>query len=84
MVRIITDSAADLQPQEYERLGVFCIPLRVAFGDAEYLNFFDAAAPLVTAESVDMDLLNINVVNKIDADNITPKFVQEQLLLHVQ
>lgn len=38
MVRIITDSAADLQPQEYERLGVFCIPLRVAFGDAEYLE----------------------------------------------
>ena len=25
------------------------------FGNAEYLHFFDAAAPLVTAESVDMD-----------------------------
>ena len=25
------------------------------FGGAEYLNFFDAAAPLVTAESIDMD-----------------------------
>ncbi len=25
------------------------------FGEAEYLNFYDAAAPLVTAESVDMD-----------------------------
>ena len=25
------------------------------FGVAEYLNFFDAAAPLVTAESIDMD-----------------------------
>ena len=25
------------------------------FGQAKYLNFFDAAAPLVTAESVDMD-----------------------------
>jgi len=25
------------------------------FGNAEYLNFYDAAAPLVTAESVDMD-----------------------------
>ena len=30
MVHIITDSAADLQPQEYEKLGVTCIPLRVA------------------------------------------------------
>ena len=38
MVRIITDSAADLEPQEYEKLNVFCIPLRVAFGDAEYLE----------------------------------------------
>ena len=36
MVQIITDSAADLQPQEYEQLGVTCIPLRVAFGDDEY------------------------------------------------
>ena len=26
------------------------------FGETEYLHFFDAAAPLVTAESVDMDL----------------------------
>ena len=25
------------------------------FGDAQYLNFFDAAAPLVTVESIDMD-----------------------------
>ena len=36
MVHIITDSAADLEPREYEALGVTCIPLRVAFGDAEY------------------------------------------------
>ena len=36
MVRIITDSAADLEPLEYERLNVTCIPLRVSFGDGEY------------------------------------------------
>ena len=41
MVHIITDSAADLQPQEYEALGVTCIPLRVAFGDAEYQENID-------------------------------------------
>ncbi len=29
--------------------------IRAYFGGAEYLNFFDAAAPLVTAESVDMN-----------------------------
>ena len=41
MVRIITDSAADLEPQEYEKLGVTCIPLRVAFGDTEYQENVD-------------------------------------------
>ena len=41
MVRIITDSAADLEPQEYEKLGVTCIPLRVSFGDREYQENVD-------------------------------------------
>lgn len=36
MVRIITDSAADLEPQEYQKLNVTCIPLSVSFGDTEY------------------------------------------------
>lgn len=36
MVRIITDSAADLEPQEYEKLNITCIPLNVAFGDEDY------------------------------------------------
>ena len=36
MIRIITDSAADLEPCEYEKLNITCIPLTVFFGDAEY------------------------------------------------
>ena len=36
MVRIITDSAADLEPWEYEKLNVACIPLTVFFGEKEY------------------------------------------------
>lgn len=36
MVRLITDSAADLEPWEYEKLGVACIPLPVTFGETEY------------------------------------------------
>ena len=36
MVRIITDSAADLEPQEYAALNITCIPLSVSFGDREY------------------------------------------------
>ena len=36
MIRIITDSAADFEPWELEKLNITCIPLTVMFGDAEY------------------------------------------------
>ena len=36
MIRIITDSSADLEPREYAQLGITCIPLTVFFGDTEY------------------------------------------------
>ena len=36
MVRIITDSSADLEPREYEALNITCIPLTVLFDDVEY------------------------------------------------
>ena len=36
MVRIITDSAADFEPHELEKLQVSCIPLTVFFGEDEY------------------------------------------------
>ena len=36
MIRIITDSAADLSPEEYARLNITCIPLTVMFGENEY------------------------------------------------
>jgi len=36
MVRIITDSAADFEPIELEKLNIACIPIRVLLGDAEY------------------------------------------------
>ena len=36
MLRIITDSAADLSPAEYEKLNITCIPLTVMFGETEY------------------------------------------------
>ena len=36
MVRIITDSAADFEPFELEKLNISCIPIKVLLGDAEY------------------------------------------------
>ena len=36
MVRIITDSAADFEPQEMEQKNIICIPLTVMLGENEY------------------------------------------------
>lgn len=36
MVKIITDSAADLEPWEYEKMDVDCIPLTVYIGETAY------------------------------------------------
>ena len=36
MVRIITDSAADFEPIELEKLNITCIPLTVSLGGADY------------------------------------------------
>ena len=41
MVRIITDSAADFEPAEYQRLNVICIPICVLVGEREYLDTVD-------------------------------------------
>ena len=41
MVRIITDSAADFEPMEYQQLNVTCIPIRVVLGETEYLETVD-------------------------------------------
>lgn len=36
MVMIVCDSAADLEPAEYEKLNVRCVPLGVSFGDRHF------------------------------------------------
>lgn len=41
MVRLITDSSADLEPREYEQLNITCIPLKVMFGETEYQENID-------------------------------------------
>ena len=41
MVRIITDSAADFEPQELELLQITCIPLGITFGDRSYQDGVD-------------------------------------------
>ena len=41
MIRIITDSAADFEPKELEKLNITCIPLSVRFGQEEYQENVD-------------------------------------------
>lgn len=41
MIRIITDSTADFLPEVAQELGVFVVPLKVIFGDDEYLDGVD-------------------------------------------
>ena len=36
MVRLITDSAADFEPFELEKLNITCIPIKVLLGETEY------------------------------------------------
>ncbi len=36
MVQIITDSAADFEPYELEKMNVRCVPFSVTFGNEEY------------------------------------------------
>ncbi|MBP3588150.1 MAG: methylenetetrahydrofolate--tRNA-(uracil(54)-C(5))-methyltransferase (FADH(2)-oxidizing) TrmFO [Clostridia bacterium] len=55
------------------------------FGEADYLNFFDAAAPLVTAESIDME--HAWFASRYDrgtADYINCAMNQEEYLAFVQ
>jgi DegV family protein with EDD domain len=37
-VAIVTDSGADIPPDEVERLGIQVVPVRLSFGDREYLD----------------------------------------------
>ena len=37
-VRVVTDSAGDLPASEIERLGIFVVPVRILFGEDDYLD----------------------------------------------
>ena len=55
------------------------------FGNADYLNFFDAAAPLVTAESIDMEYAWFaSRYDRGTADYINCAMNQEEYLAFVQ
>lgn len=41
LVQIVTDSAADFEPEELTSMGVTCIPLSVLFGDVAYAENID-------------------------------------------
>lgn len=46
MVRIITDSSADFEPAELEKMNIGCIPIPVTFGEREYRETVDLSKEL--------------------------------------
>lgn len=61
-IDVICNEIEDIDPDEYTVIasgpltgGALYESIRDFFGDEEYLHFFDAAAPIVTAESINMD-----------------------------
>lgn len=62
MVQIITDSAADFEPWELEKLGITCIPLTVIFEDEEYQE--------------NVDLSKEQFYKKLKAAQVLPKTAQ--------
>ena len=38
MIKILTDSASDIEAEEAERTGIDMIPMQVRFGEKEYLD----------------------------------------------
>ena len=62
MVRIITDSAADFEPFELEKLNISCIPIKVLLGDTEYEE--------------NVDLSKEQFFELLDATSATPKTSQ--------
>lgn len=60
-INVICDEVRKINPNEYTIVasgpltsGALYDNIRDFFGEDEYLHFFDAAAPIVTAESIDM------------------------------
>lgn len=59
--------------------------IRNYFGEAEYMNFFDAAAPLITADSIDMEeAWFASRYDRGSADYINCAMNQEQYLAFVE
>ena len=61
-IDVICSEIEDIDPDEYTVIasgpltgGALYESIRDFFGNEEYLHFFDAAAPIVTAESINMD-----------------------------
>lgn len=62
MVQIITDSAADFEREEYKKMNVLCVPLKVIFGEREF--------------SEGVDLTKDKFYEMLEASKIFPKTSQ--------
>lgn len=70
MVRIITDSAADFEPQELQQLNIHCIPLKVMMGQQEYEENITLSKPQF------FDLLR-NLENAPKTSQASPQYLMD-------
>ena len=56
-VKIVTDSACDLTPEQASELGVAIVPLTIRFGDEEYVDGVDLTASAFYAKMAELDVL---------------------------
>lgn len=56
-VQIVTDSAADLTPEQAAALGVRIVPLMIRFGDEEYVDVVELSPEAFYAKMAELDVL---------------------------
>ncbi len=56
-VKIVTDSAADLTPEQASALGIRVVPLSIRFGDDEYIDGVDLDPQAFYARMAELDVL---------------------------
>ena len=85
-IDVICSEIEDIDPDEYTVIasgpltgGALYESIRDFFGNEEYLHFFDAAAPIVTAESINMDKAYKKArYDKGSADYINCRMTEEE------
>ncbi|MBR6790831.1 MAG: DegV family protein, partial [Oscillospiraceae bacterium] len=77
-VRFIIDSASDILPAEAKELGLVHIPMKVRFGDEEYLDAVDLSHRAFYEKLVESDVLpTTSLISPVDFEEACAKVIAE-------